>query len=142
MRTEKTNKKWSSVRCFPLLFSNFLPKLQRARAMPQFYMLFYANYTILATQRGGAWHHGSPLNTTLPEDTHELNYFCTSNMSLKDWFPKRNQTREVISFFLAITPNLGIYRKPQFFSIGRSLKMTSCSCLEHPLLHFSEYSTN
>ena len=26
--------------------------------MPQFYMLSYASYTILATQRGGAWHHG------------------------------------------------------------------------------------
>ena len=50
-----------SVRC-PLVYSNFLPKLQRG-AMPQFCILFYANYTILATQRG----HGTmpPLNTPL-----------------------------------------------------------------------------
>ena len=33
-------------------------------AMPQFYMLFYANYAVLATQRGGPWHHAPPLNTS------------------------------------------------------------------------------
>ena len=38
--------------------SNFLPKLQRG--MPQFCILFYANYTILATQRWGPWHHAPP----------------------------------------------------------------------------------
>ena len=56
-------KKRSSVRICPFLCSNFLPKLQRGD-MPQVYMLFYANYTILATQRVG---HGTipPLNTPL-----------------------------------------------------------------------------
>ena len=35
------------------VFSNLLPKLQRKReGIPQFFTLFYANYTILATQRG------------------------------------------------------------------------------------------
>ena len=28
--------------------------------MQQFYILFYANYTILATQRGGPWPNGPP----------------------------------------------------------------------------------
>ena len=28
--------------------------------MPQFCILFYANYTILATQRGGPWPNGPP----------------------------------------------------------------------------------
>ena len=28
--------------------------------MPQSCILFYANYTILVTQRGGPWHHGPP----------------------------------------------------------------------------------
>ena len=39
---------------FRLLFvcSNLLPKLQKGGDMPQFCILFYANYTILATQRG------------------------------------------------------------------------------------------
>ena len=32
--------------------------------MPQFCKLFYANYTILATQRGGPWLN-APLNTPL-----------------------------------------------------------------------------
>ena len=35
----------------PFVCSNLLPKLQRG-VMPQFCELFYANYTILATQRG------------------------------------------------------------------------------------------
>ena len=33
--------------------------------MLQFSILFYANYTILATQKGELWHHGSPQNTPL-----------------------------------------------------------------------------
>ena len=40
------------------------PSYKGGRGMPQFCILFYANYTILATQRGG---HGQmpPLNTPL-----------------------------------------------------------------------------
>ena len=34
-------------------------------AMLQFCILFYANYTILATQRGEPWHNAPPLNTPL-----------------------------------------------------------------------------
>ena len=33
--------------------------------MPQFYMLFYAEYTILVIKKGKAWHHGPSLNTPL-----------------------------------------------------------------------------
>ena len=42
----------------------FCPSHKRG-AMPQCYMLFFANYTILAIQR----HHGLPLNTPLGADT-------------------------------------------------------------------------
>ena len=54
-------KKRSSSRFCPFVCSNFLLKLKRG-AMPQFCVRFYANYTILAIQRGG---HGTmpPLNT-------------------------------------------------------------------------------
>ena len=38
--------------------------------MPQFCILFNANYTILATQRGGAWPNGPPLNTPLKAGPH------------------------------------------------------------------------
>ena len=38
--------------------------------MPQFCILFYADYTILATQRGGAWPDGPSLNTTLRAVIH------------------------------------------------------------------------
>ena len=53
--TAASVKKRSSVRFCPFLCSNFLPKLQRGGGvggMPQFCILFYANYTILASQRG------------------------------------------------------------------------------------------
>ena len=42
-----------------------MPNLQRGEGIPQFCILIYANYTILATQRGG---RGTmpPLNTPLP----------------------------------------------------------------------------
>ena len=55
----------------PFLCSNLLPKLQRGGGggMPQFCMLFHANYTILATQRGGPW---PPLNTPLAEACNEF----------------------------------------------------------------------
>ena len=53
-------KKRSSLRFSPVLCSNFLPKLQRRGAMPQFCVLLYANYTILATQRGGPLYHAPP----------------------------------------------------------------------------------
>ena len=53
----KTKKNRSLPRFCPFVCSNFLPKLQRG-AMPRFCILFYANYTILATQRGG---HGTML---------------------------------------------------------------------------------
>ena len=33
--------------------------------MPQFYVLFYANYTVLASQRGGHGTIDPPLNTPL-----------------------------------------------------------------------------
>ena len=33
--------------------------------MPQFCILFYANYTTLATQKGGPWPNGPPLKTPL-----------------------------------------------------------------------------
>ena len=52
--------------------SNFLRKLQReGRGMPQFCILFHANYTILATQRGGPWHQ-APLNTPLMRSIENL----------------------------------------------------------------------
>ena len=47
----KTKKNRSLPRFCPFVCSNFLPKLQNV-AMPQFYVLFHANCTILATQRG------------------------------------------------------------------------------------------
>ena len=37
----------------PFVCSNLLPKLQKGGGMPQFCILFNANYTILATQAGG-----------------------------------------------------------------------------------------
>ena len=46
-------KKRCSIKFFPFLCSNFLPQLQKGGGMPQFCILFYANYTIMATQRGG-----------------------------------------------------------------------------------------
>ena len=47
----------------PFLCSNLLPKLQRG-PMLQFCKLFYANYTILTTQRG-AWPNAPPSRTSL-----------------------------------------------------------------------------
>ena len=44
----------------PFVRSNLMPNLQRGGAMPQFCILFYANYTILATQRGGPWPNAPP----------------------------------------------------------------------------------
>ena len=44
------------------------PKLQNAGAMPQFCILFYAKYTILATQKG-AMAQWPPLNTPLSVDS-------------------------------------------------------------------------
>ena len=72
-KTKKKKEKRSSVRVSPFLCSNFLPKLQRGGGgMPQFYMLFYANYTILVNQRGGM----APLNTPLviwaPNQAHRF----------------------------------------------------------------------
>ena len=48
--------------------------------MPQFCILFYANYTILATQRGRPWPNAPPLNTPLilvmtEASTINLEYF-------------------------------------------------------------------
>ena len=40
--------------------------------MPQFYILFYANYTILATH-GGAWPNGTPLNAPLARTVRKSN---------------------------------------------------------------------
>ena len=49
---------------FSQILSVFVLKLSaqltKRGAVPQFYMLFYANYTTLATQRGGPWLHGPP----------------------------------------------------------------------------------
>ena len=50
----------------PLLCSDLLPKLQRG-GMPKFCILFFANYTILATQRRGG--PMPPLNTPLVKKT-------------------------------------------------------------------------
>ena len=38
----------------------FCPSYTGGGSMPQFCILFYANYTILATQRGGPWPNAPP----------------------------------------------------------------------------------
>ena len=35
-------------------------QVRKRGAIPQFCVLNYANYTILATQKGGPWHDGPP----------------------------------------------------------------------------------
>ena len=74
----KDQKKRSLPTFCPLVRSDFLPKLQRGGGggMQQFCILFYANYTILATKGEG---HGPmpPLNTPLL-----LRLFCVSFLML------------------------------------------------------------
>ena len=77
---DQTNR---SLPTFCLIeWSDSLPKIQRG-AMPQFCILFYTNYTILATQMGG---HGTmpPLNTPLvPFNENETfgQIFLAQNLS-------------------------------------------------------------
>ena len=72
---QKKKKKRSSLRFCPLVCSNFLPELQRRGAMPEFCVLFYANYTTPATQRycNIKGIHGTmpPLNTLLGTNLSE-----------------------------------------------------------------------
>ena len=66
--------------------------------MPQFYMLLYANYTILATQKGGgAWHHGPLLNTPLARPPNlEFNIaFPLANFFFKIILLPKNWRKEV-----------------------------------------------
>ena len=53
-----------TYKTYPLCDQSFCPTY-KGGAMPQFCILFYANYTILATQRGAMAHCPFPLNTLL-----------------------------------------------------------------------------
>ena len=57
--------------------------------MPQFCILFYANYTIRAAQRGGAWPNAPPLNTLLAK----------SYISIKTQKPILCQPKEFVYFY-------------------------------------------
>ena len=80
----KTKKKRSSLRFCPFRVLKLSAQVTKREGNAQFCILFYANYTILATQKGG---HGTmaPLNTPLEMlyGNHASNYFF-----LADWLKK------------------------------------------------------
>ena len=50
--------------------------------MPQFCILFYANYTILVTQRGGPWPNDPPLNAEVALRTTMFFLICCRLLAL------------------------------------------------------------
>ena len=93
----------------PFVCSNLLPNLQRGGGMPQFCILFYANYTILATQRGS---HGpmspppkhAPASRTPPLEFRSWDEILNSKI-IKSRFKSRifsqlwNSTSHTLSAF-------------------------------------------
>ena len=114
----------------PFLCSNLLPKLQRGGSMPKFCIVFYANYTILATQRGG---HGpmAPLNYRRSQDfwlgggpNHK-----SHTMKWSEIFKKRNFLwgKDIVEWkiwscsLLALNQDFGKEK-------GRKLIVRKCKC--------------
>ena len=82
----------------------FCPRYKRGRAMPQFYTLFYANYTILATQRGRAWCHGLPLNTPLISTyiiSSDLFYFSNGTKKISSAMSQNKNSKRNATFTIA-----------------------------------------
>ena len=57
---QKKKEKRSLVRFVRFCAQTFCSSYKGEGGMPQFCILFYANYTLLTSQRGGPWHHAPP----------------------------------------------------------------------------------
>ena len=109
----RENKK----KVFCQILSVFVLKLSaqvtKGGAMPQFYMLFYANYTILATQREGAMAPWPPLNTPLSVSFVYFNQLAVC--TLVRWYNGRSEF--LFSNKLKVPSNVNDYT----YSVNRPL---------------------